>query len=111
MAAHPLQGIARTGDEMKKDDMKRIGVPRRRPWSAAGRLFLALAALASITGLTPAQAHRAGGQAEIGDTTVFASVPAPGHPFGIAVDKDRVYVSTADGDFYASHLNSHGEAV
>jgi hypothetical protein len=27
--------------------------------------------------------------------------PYPGHPFGIAVDDDRVYVSTSAGDFFA----------
>ena len=36
-----------------------------------------------------------------GDVSVFASAPAPGHPFGIAVDHDRVYVSTSAGDFFA----------
>jgi DNA-binding beta-propeller fold protein YncE len=43
-------------------------------------------------------------------------VPAPGHPFGVAVDKDRIYISTSAGDFFASpatggHLNSDGERV
>jgi sugar lactone lactonase YvrE len=47
---------------------------------------------------------------------VFASVPAPGHPFGIAVDDGRVYVSTSAGDFFADpsnggHRNSDGERV
>jgi sugar lactone lactonase YvrE len=51
-----------------------------------------------------------------GTTTVFASVPAPGHPFGVAVDKNRVYISTSAGDFFADpatggHLNSDGERV
>jgi len=52
----------------------------------------------------------------IGDTTVFANAPAPGHLFGIAVDKQRIYVSTSAGDFFADpanggHLNSAGERV
>ncbi|HSS61855.1 MAG TPA: SMP-30/gluconolactonase/LRE family protein [Candidatus Limnocylindrales bacterium] len=52
----------------------------------------------------------------IGDTTIFASVPAPGHPFGVAVDKHRIYISTSAGDFFTSpptggHLNSDGERV
>jgi sugar lactone lactonase YvrE len=52
----------------------------------------------------------------IGDTTVFATAPAPGHLFGIAVDKNRIYVSTSAGDFFADpanggHLNSDGERV
>jgi sugar lactone lactonase YvrE len=52
----------------------------------------------------------------IGDTTVFASAPAPGHLFGIAVDRQRIYVSTSAGDFFADpanggHLNSDGERI
>ena len=48
--------------------------------------------------------------------TVFASAPAPGHPFGIAVGDGRVYVSTSAGDFFADpthggHLNSDDERV
>ena len=46
-----------------------------------------------------------------GDVSVFASAPAPGHPFGIAVDADRVYVSTSAGDFFAGHQNSDDERV
>ena len=37
--------------------------------------------------------------------------PYPGHPFGIAVDGDRVYVSTSAGDFFAGHQNSDDERV
>ena len=36
---------------------------------------------------------------------------APGHPFRIAVDSDRVYVSTSAGDFFAGHQNSDDERV
>jgi sugar lactone lactonase YvrE len=48
--------------------------------------------------------------------SVFASAPAPGHPFGIAVGDGRVYVSTSAGDFFADpehggHLNSDDERV
>jgi hypothetical protein len=46
-----------------------------------------------------------------GDVKVFASAPAPGHPFGIAVDVDRIYVSTSAGDFFAGHQNSDDERV
>jgi sugar lactone lactonase YvrE len=91
------------------EQMNPVRAPR--PWQSVWRAVLALAALATLAGLTPALAKRTGGQPAIGETTIFASVPAPGHPFGIAVDKDRVYVSTSDGDFYASHLNSRGEGV
>jgi sugar lactone lactonase YvrE len=52
----------------------------------------------------------------VDSTTVFASVPAPGHPFGVAVDKNRIYISTSAGDFFTDpatggHLNSDGERV
>ncbi len=83
----------------------------------AGRLVAALGVLALCQGLTPALASEtAAGRPVIGDTTVFASVPAPGHPFGVAVDKNRIYISTSAGDFFASpatggHLNSDGERV
>jgi len=53
----------------------------------------------------------AGGPPAFGTVTVFASAPAPGHPFGIAVDDDRVYVSTSAGDFFAGHQNSDDERV
>ncbi len=83
----------------------------------AGRLVGALGVLALCQGLTPALASdTAAGRPAIGDTTVFATVPAPGHPFGVAVDKDRIYISTSAGDFFTSpatggHLNSDGERV
>jgi sugar lactone lactonase YvrE len=64
----------------------------------------------------PALANETPNHPAIGDTTVFASVPAPGHPFGVAVDKNRVYISTSAGDFFTDpatggHLNSDGERV
>jgi sugar lactone lactonase YvrE len=43
--------------------------------------------------------------------SVFASAPAPGHPFGVAVGDGRVYVSTSAGDFFAGHQNSDNERV
>jgi len=52
----------------------------------------------------------------IGDTSIFATLPYPGHPFGVAVDHARVYISTSRGDFFASpqtggQLNSDGERI
>ena len=66
--------------------------------------------------IAPVIANVAPSQPAIGETTVFASVPAPGHPFGVAVDTNRVYISTSAGDFFADpatggHLNSDGERV
>ena len=58
----------------------------------------------------------AAGPAARDAVSVFASAPAPGHPFGIAVGDGRVYVSTSAGDFFADpehggHLNSDDERV
>jgi DNA-binding beta-propeller fold protein YncE len=84
---------------------------RRGLGGAARRLAPGLTALMLLAGLTPVFASQSAKNPTVGETTVFASVPAPGHPFGVAVDTDRVYVSTSDGDFYAGHLNSQGERV
>src|SRR5580765_700584 len=48
--------------------------------------------------------------------SIFASAPAPGHPFGIAVGDGQVFVSTSAGDFFADpanggHRNSDDERV
>jgi len=48
---------------------------------------------------------------QIGRATVFATLPFPGHPFGIAVDKNKIYVDTSRGDFFAQQTNSAGERV
>ena len=87
----------------------------RRWWARVGPVVV-LAAIGLGQGVGPALADETQNGPAIGDTTVFASVPAPGHPFGVAVDKSRVYVSTSAGDFFANpatggHLNSDGERV
>jgi sugar lactone lactonase YvrE len=79
------------------------------------RIIAVLGTMALVPALTPALASESTHPA-IGDISVFATVPAPGHPFGVAVDKNRVYISTSAGDFFASpatggHLNSDGERV
>ena len=78
------------------------------------RTVAALGAITLGTALTPALASAS--QPAIGDTSVFATVPYPGHPFGVAVDHGRTYISTSRGDFFASpntggQLNSDGERV
>jgi sugar lactone lactonase YvrE len=78
------------------------------------RTVAALGAITLGTALTPALANAS--QPAIGDTSVFATVPFPGHPFGVAVDHGRIYISTSRGDFFASpatggQLNSAGERV
>src|SRR5437879_9633734 len=79
-------------------------------------LPLAILGAIALGPIGPALAGEAANQPAIGDTTVFASVRAPGHPFGDAVDTNRVYSSTSAGDFFADpltggHLNSDGERV
>jgi sugar lactone lactonase YvrE len=82
----------------------RSGRPRRQ-------IIGAIAVTAVILGASPAMAGNKGNAPQVGDVSVFASVPAPGHPFGIAVDDKRVYVSTSAGDFFAGHANSEDERV
>jgi hypothetical protein len=90
--------------------------PRSRRWWVAARAAVATCAIATGAiafgpGIGPTSASSAAAQPAIGNVTVFASAPAPGHPFGIAVDDDRVYVSTSAGDFFAGHQNSDDERV
>ena len=80
------------------------------------RLVLLLLAISVGPGVGTALASEQSDGQSIGDTTVFATAPAPGHLFGVAVDNQRIYVSTSAGDFFADpahggHLNSAGERV
>jgi hypothetical protein len=86
---------------------------RTRPWWVTARVAAAVALIAVGPGIDPGAAAARGGAARIATDTVsvFASAPAPGHPFGIAVDDDRIYVSTSAGDFFAGHQNSDDERV
>jgi outer membrane protein assembly factor BamB len=81
----------------------------------AVRIVLPLASCAFVLGFNPVFAHDNDDPPgrTIGDTSVFATTPFPGHPFGIAVDSDaeRVYVSTSRGDFFAQQTNSAGERI
>ena len=91
------------------------GDQRVSRWMAAGA-FGATATMALGLGVSAALGASPAPEAPIDEVTVFASVPAPGHPFGIAVEGDRVYVSTSAGDFFADpenggHKNSDGERV
>jgi outer membrane protein assembly factor BamB len=94
----------------------RSGRTRTRPWWAAARVAAvgALLALGPAAGPVVARSHAAVAASDA--VSVFASAPAPGHPFGIAVGDGRVYVSTSAGDFFADpanggHLNSDDERV
>ena len=87
-----------------------VGV-HRLLWSWGIRLVLPVAASALLLGLSPALASKQDEDQTIGNTAVFATAPFPGHLFGVAIDADRVYVSTARGDFFAQQLNSAGERV
>src|SRR3982074_2227316 len=77
----------------------------------AVRAVLPVAACALVLTINPVLAREGDEGRQIGDTSIFATLPFPGHPFGIAVDTDRVYVSTSRGDFFASQTNSAGERV
>jgi sugar lactone lactonase YvrE len=88
--------------------------PRRT--STLARLAVAVGVLSLAAGSNPVLAGNGNGRPTFGDVSVFASAPAPGHPFGVAVDDNRVYVSTSAGDFFADpanggHRNSDGERI
>ena len=91
------------------------GRHRGRRWWSVLSFVAAAAAIALGPGISPASASNPDARPAIGDVSVFATVPAPGHPFGVAVDRSRVYISTSAGDFFAGpnggHLNSDGERV
>ncbi len=83
---------------------------------AAATLFAALVALSMGPVVGPAVAAGHGSGATTDEVSIFASAPAPGHPFGIAVGNGRVYVSTSAGDFFADpehggDRNSDGERI
>jgi sugar lactone lactonase YvrE len=77
----------------------------------AVRFVLPIAACSLVLGFGAAMAEADPKHHEIGDTSVFATFPFPGHPFGIAVDDDKIYVDTSRGDFFASQTNSAGERL
>jgi sugar lactone lactonase YvrE len=78
--------------------------------------FLRVVAIGGLITAGPAVSSAAAAHPGSDAVSVFASAPAPGHPFGIAVGDGRVYVSTSAGDFFADlehggHLNSDNERV
>ena len=88
---------------------------RRRHGRTTARIATIAAAVVLALGGTPALAVTAA-PAATDAVSVFASAPFPGHPFGIAVDAGRIYVSTSAGDFFADpanggHKNSDGERI
>jgi len=89
--------------------------PKRRAFnlrSLGVRVVLPVAACALVLGFGPVLAKDEDDRSQtIGATQVWATTPFPGHPFGIAVDEDKVYVDTSRGDFFASQTNSAGERV
>lgn len=84
---------------------------RRRFQNLAVRVAVPVAACAFVLGFGPAAASMQENRQKIGDTSVFSTLPFPGHPFGVAVDRDTIYVDTSRGDFFASQTNSAGERV
>ncbi len=96
--------------------IRRQARPGERLKLLSVRLFLVVLAITIGPGVGTAPASVEAAGPAIGDTTIFASAPAPGHLFGVAVDENRIYVSTSAGDFFADpanggHLNSAGERV
>jgi hypothetical protein len=86
----------------------------QRPWLTAARVAAAAALIAF--GPAAGAVGAVGAPAATDAVSVFASAPAPGHPFGIAVGDGQVYVSTSAGDFFADpehggHRNSDDERV
>ena len=75
------------------------------------RVALPIAACSLVLGFGTVMAQDDAEHQEIGHTSVFATFPFPGHPFGIAVDDDKIYVDTSRGDFFASQTNSAGERL
>jgi outer membrane protein assembly factor BamB len=71
-----------------------------RRWSTAAGIA-AIGSLIVLAGSAGGVTARSGEDS----VSVFASAPAPGHPFGIAVGDGRVYVSTSAGDFFADPAN------
>src|ERR1041384_3486385 len=82
----------------------RLPIGRRTVQNLAIRIAAPVAACAFVLGFGPALASGEERTHKISDTTVFSTLPFPGHPFGIAVDTSR-------GDFFASQTNSAGERV
>ena len=77
---------------------------------------LRVAAIGGLIAALPTVASASAASTGSDRVSVFASAPAPGHPFGIAVGDGRVYVSTSAGDFFADpanggHMNSDDERV
>ncbi len=98
-------------NERSRSRHERIVRRRMLGLGIAGRFVVVLSAIALGPGINPALAASPTTRQAIDQVSVFASPPAPGHPFGIAVDGERVYVSTSAGDFFAGHTNSDGERV
>jgi sugar lactone lactonase YvrE len=85
------------------------------PDSTRPRTIIRLAAAIALIAILPGAGSVAARTGSDG-VSVFASAPAPGHPFGIAVGDGRVYVSTSAGDFFADpehggHRNSDDERI
>jgi len=95
---------------------RQINTRVKHRWLAARIAAAAVLAIVVGPGIGSAVADVRAGAPVFGDVSVFASAPAPGHPFGVAVGDDRVYVSTSAGDFFADpfnggHLNSDDERI
>jgi sugar lactone lactonase YvrE len=102
--------------ELDGGSRPRPGHRRTRSWWIGARAASIGVLLAVGSGVGPVVAKDHGARTPSDAVSVFASAPAPGHPFGVAVGGRRVYVSTSAGDFFADpehggHQNSDDERI
>src|SRR5437016_5871403 len=92
--APPGQGLPPDGRGPRKEDI-------RMEQSAVTKVVKRAAVLAVVAGLsvTAAPIKAQTSQRPIGDIEVFATLPYPGHPGGLAVAGRTLYVNTSNADF------------
>src|SRR5207247_6464365 len=91
----------REGRALPPDGRGRRKEDIRMEQSAVGKVGTRAAVLALVAGLsvTAAPIKAQTPERPIGDIQVFATLPYPGHPGGLAVDGRTVYVDTSNADF------------
>jgi hypothetical protein len=96
----------------------RAGTPAQRVgahvmWhlQAAGGSFPSLGRLRSSLGSRPPSPVRPPHDWRSETPPSSRASPRPGHPFGVTVDSDHVFISKSAGDVFVPRLNSEGERV
>ncbi|TMA33956.1 MAG: hypothetical protein E6J87_08550 [Deltaproteobacteria bacterium] len=86
-------GLPSTGDALEREAI-------RMQQSAVRRVVTRAAVMVVVAGLTvTASINVRAGTRPIGDIEVFATLPYPGHPGGLAVDGRTLYVDTSNAAF------------